>query len=102
VKWTGWGQSDEASPDSLVCRRQWLAAHPSAPVSRRRRAAVHAAARRPALPRVVSAWGCIVSRSHWLLVAMALTLARCSYDSGHRNGVEAGYWDCAAELGVVG
>ncbi len=43
-----------------------------------------------------------MTRSHWLLVAMALTLARCSYDAGHRNGVEAGYWDCAAELGVVG
>jgi len=42
-----------------------------------------------------------VTRSHWLLVAMALTLSRCSYEAGHRAGVEAGYWDCAAELGVV-
>ena len=45
---------------------------------------------------------CLVTRSHWLLVAMALTLARCSYDTGHRHGVDAGYWDCAAELGAVG
>ena len=39
--------------------------------------------------------GDIVTRSHWLLVAVALTLARCSYDAGHRAGVEDGYWDCA-------
>ena len=43
-----------------------------------------------------------MTRSHWLLIAMALSLARCSYDAGHRHGVESGYWDCASELGVVG
>lgn len=36
----------------------------------------------------------------WILAA--LTFGRCAYDSGHRAGVEDGWWTCASEYGVVG
>ena len=42
-----------------------------------------------------------MTRSHWLLVAMALTLARCSYEAGLRKGSEDGWWQCMAEHGEV-
>ena len=43
-----------------------------------------------------------MTRSHIALLVLALSLGRCSYNAGHRKGVEDGWWSCAAEYGVVG
>ena len=41
-------------------------------------------------------------RVEWLLVlAIAAVLAAVAYRAGHARGVEAGWWQCAADLDAV-
>ena len=42
-----------------------------------------------------------MSRIYAFLLIFAAVFARCSYDTGHRKGVEEGWWDCASEYGVA-